>query len=134
MDEGAATRERRAKGAPRSASLTTVRTVLAAATTLLLGMAAISFLAQASPKALAAATSVALITGLASLLVMTYLVTMRSLPGPRDGGGPDIPPPPPTAIRPPRGPDAELRRILSDARLGDLTAARRSRADGPGAQ
>ncbi len=131
MDEGPGTRERREWGGTRRASLTTVRTVLVGATTLLLGLTAISFLAQASPEALATATSVALITGLFSLLVMTYLVTTRSLPGPHDGGGPDNPPPRPTTIRPPRGPDAELRRILGDPRLGDLTAARRSRADGP---
>ena len=133
MDEGAGTREGRNKGTRRP-SLTTVRTALAGATALILAMTAISFLTQASPEALAATTSVALIAGLASLLVMTYLVAMRSLPGTRDGGGPDIPPPRSTTIRPARDPDAELRRILSDARLGDLTAARRSRADGSGAR
>ena len=131
MDEGAGTRARD-KGGTRSPSLTTLRTLLAGATALLLGLTAISFLAQASPEAVATTTSVALITGFASLLVMAYLVAMRSLPGAHDGGGPDTPPPRPTAIRPPTGPDAELRRILSDARLGDLAAARRSRADGPG--
>jgi hypothetical protein len=128
MDEGTGAREGR-NHATRSPSLTTVRTALAGATGLLVGMTAISFLAQASPEAVAATTSVALISGLACLLLMAYLVAMRPLPRPHGGGGPDTRPPRPTTIRPARDPDAELRRILGDARLGDLTPARRSRAD-----
>ena len=56
----------------------------------------------------------ALITGLGSLLAITYLVAVRS-------------PSRPTTVRPAGDPEAELRRLLGDARLGAVSQAHQRR-------
>ncbi|HEV8627774.1 MAG TPA: hypothetical protein VG034_25325 [Acidimicrobiia bacterium] len=62
---------------------------------------------------------------LVGLLVMTCLAAGRwSRSGRDDGGGPGRGQPKPIAIRSIGGPDAELFRILDDARFGDLRLSR----------
>ncbi|MGH7320178.1 MAG: hypothetical protein ACRELA_11215, partial [Candidatus Rokuibacteriota bacterium] len=89
------------------------------------------FLTYASPEALAAASWALITTGLVGLIVMIYVVAVRrSLTGDdhrRGYGRGDDPPPEPG---PASGPlmddlDAELFRILDDARLGDISISRR---------
>ena len=118
MDERTGPKHR--GNASRSPSSSTLVTAGVGGTILLLGAAAMFFLTRASPEALAITTSVALITGLACLVAITYLVAGRPLPG-DNGGGPDSPPPRPATVRSAGDTDAELLRILDDARLGDLT-------------
>jgi hypothetical protein len=125
MDE----RGRRNPGHPsRSHSFTTLVTIGAAGTILLLGAGAAYFVTRASPELLATTSRVLVTTGLVGLLVMTCVVAVRwSRPGPDGGGGPGRGQLRPTPVRPAVDPDAELFRILDDARLGDLSARRWAR-------
>ncbi|MGH9281820.1 MAG: hypothetical protein ACRD0S_02665 [Acidimicrobiales bacterium] len=99
---------------------------------LLAGAGAGYFLTHASPEALAATSWALITTGLVGLVVGTYVIAVRqSLTGDvhrRGHGRKDGPPPEPGH---PSGPpmadlDAELFRILDDARLGDISVTRRA--------
>ena len=96
----------------------------------LVGVGAAYSLALASGGALATMATVLVTVGLAGLLVLAGVVAARSsLPG-RDGqGGPDGGRPALVPVRPVREPDAELLRILADARLGDLNFQQAPRRD-----
>jgi hypothetical protein len=96
----------------------------AAAVVLLLGCSAVSFVTLASADALATTASVLISVGLLGLLVMACVVAARlARPGGDGGGGPGggRPDPIPTG-----DPDAELLRILDDARLGESGLTRRA--------
>ena len=81
------------------------------------------------PEALATAATVLTTVGLAVLVAMTGLLAVRwSLQGrARDPGGGR---PEPVPIRPLGEPDADLFRILGDARLGDLRLSQRAQRRG----
>src|SRR5687768_14938357 len=98
----------------------------AAAVVLLLGGSAISFVTVASADALATTASVLISVGLVGLLVMACVAAARlARPGGDGGLGPGGGQPEPTPI-PTDDPDAELLRILDDARLSDYGLARRA--------
>lgn len=96
----------------------------------LVGVGAAYSLALASGGALATMATVLVTVGLAGLLVVAGVVAARSsLPG-RDGqGGSGGGRPAFVPVRPVREPDAELLRILADARLGDLNFQQAPRRD-----
>jgi hypothetical protein len=106
-------------------------TIGAAAAILIPGAGAAYFLTRASPEALAVAWWAVITMGLVGLIVMIYVVAAhQSVPGSGYDGGDD---PPPTS-GPGSAPlmdhiDAELFRILADARLGDIST-RRARGTG----
>jgi hypothetical protein len=84
-------------------------------------------LALASSGALAMSATVLVTVGLAGLLILAGVVAARwSLPGRDGGGGPGGGRPELVPIRPIGEPDAELLRILADARFGDLNLRRRA--------
>jgi hypothetical protein len=106
----------------RSQAFTTLVTFGAAGMILLVGAGATYFLIQASPEALATTYAVLVSTGLVGLVLMTLVVAVRcSLPGRDGGGGPGRGVPQPIPLRPTVDPDAELFRILSDDRFGDIS-------------
>ena len=96
------------------------------------GAGAAYFLTQASPEALAATWWAGITTALIGLVVMIYVVAARpSLSGARDDRRPESGP---GSAPPMDDVDAELFRILADARLGDISTHRvHGRARGTGA-
>jgi hypothetical protein len=93
----------------------------------LVGVGAAYSLALASGGTLATMATVLVTVALAGLLVVAGVLAARSsLPERgRQGGGPGGRRSALVPIRPMRDPDAELRRILDDVRIGDLNLRRR---------
>jgi hypothetical protein len=106
---------------------TTRLNLAAAAVVLLLGGSAIAFATLGSTEALATAASILISVGLIGLLVMACVLAARlARPGgDGGGGGPGGGRPGPVPI-PTGDPDAELLRLLDDARLRDDVLTRRA--------
>jgi hypothetical protein len=107
-----------------------VVTTSAAGAIIVLGTGAAYLLTRASPEALAATSKVLLIIGLVGLLLMAMVVTVRlSWPGNDRGGGRGRGGDQPPESGP--GPrlddvDAEFFRIITEERLRDIRATRRT--------
>lgn len=127
MDELGGTLERED---PRSHPVRSLATIAAVGVILILGAGAGYFLAHAGPEALAVTSWALITTGLVGLIVMISVASFRQpLTGDdhhRGYGRGDDPPPEPGPASGMDGLDAELLRILDDARLGDISIARRS--------
>jgi hypothetical protein len=102
-------------------------TIGAAGAVLSLAAGVVTFLTRAGPEALAATWWVGITSGLVGLVVMISVVAARV-------GARDEPDSGPGSAPPMDDVDAELFRILADARLGDISPRRlHGRARGTGA-
>jgi len=107
-----------------------IAATIGAAAILILSVGAACFLIHASPEALAATWWAVTTTSLVGVVVTIYVVAARQSP---PGSGDDPRPTSGLGSTPPMDDvDAELFRILADARLGDISTRRaHGRARGP---